>query len=76
MTLRWTPPVDARGLGLASDPEWLPARPIVEGPAATTYDVYEVPRNTSADAPLAIPTPLTPEPVAATEFSPCPPDTY
>jgi hypothetical protein len=66
--LRWTPPVDARGLGLASDPEWLPATPIVPGPPPTTYDVYEVPGNASDDA-SAFPTPLTPEPIAATEFT-------
>jgi hypothetical protein len=69
MSLQWTPPADARGLGLASDPEWLPARPIVPGPPPTTYDVYEVPRNTSPDAPLAMPAPLTPEPLGATEFT-------
>ena len=69
MSLRWNPPADARGLGLASEPELLPARPIVPGPPATTYDVFEVPRNVSPDAPVAMPTPLTREPTAATEFS-------
>jgi hypothetical protein len=69
MALQWTPPVDARGLGLAGDPEWLTARPIVPGPLPTTYDVYEVPRNATPDAPIAVPTPLTSEPVAATEFA-------
>lgn len=69
MTLRWTPPPDARGLGPAGDPDWLPARPVVPGPPPTTYDVYEVARNVSPDAPLTIPAPLSPEPVAATEFS-------
>jgi hypothetical protein len=69
MTLRWTPPVDARGLELATEPDWLPARPVVPGPAATTYDIYEVTRNASPDGPDAMPTPLTPEPIAATEFT-------
>jgi hypothetical protein len=69
MLLRWTPPADARGLGLASEPDWLPARPIVAGPPPTMYDVYEVAPNASPDGPIAIPTPLTPEPIAATEFS-------
>jgi hypothetical protein len=69
MMLRWNPPVDARGLGLAGDPEWLPARPTVPGPPPTTYDVYEVPRNAPPDAPVLLPAPLTPEPSAATEFS-------
>jgi chitin-binding protein len=31
--------------------------------------VYEVPRNATPDAPIAVPTPLTSEPVAATEFA-------
>jgi hypothetical protein len=69
MLLRWNPPADARGLGLAGDPEWLPSRPTVPGPPPTTYDVYEVPRNASADAPVTVPTPLTPEPIAVTELS-------
>lgn len=69
MVLQWTPPADARGLGLAADPEWIPATPVVPGPPPTTYDVYEVPRNAPSDAPLSVPTPLTPEPIAATEFT-------
>ena len=69
MVLQWTPPTDARGLGLASEPDWLPSRPIVPGASPTTYDVYEVPRNASAGVPTAVPTPLTPEPIAATEFA-------
>ena len=69
MVLRWNPPRDARGLGLATDPEWLPSRPIVPGVAPTTYDVYEVARNASPEGPVTIPTPLTPEPISATEFS-------
>jgi hypothetical protein len=54
---------------VTADPDWLPSRPIVSGPPSTTYDVYEVPRNAPADAPIAVPIPLTPEPIAATEFT-------
>ena len=66
-TLRWTPPADAKGA--ANDPELLPATPIMPPPPPTTYDVYEVPRNASPDRPLAFPAALTPEPIAATEFT-------
>ena len=69
MSLRWTPPVDARGLGLATDPDWLPATPVVPPPPPTTYDVYETARNASSDRPARVPVPLNPEPIAATEFS-------
>lgn len=69
MTLQWTPPTDARGLGLAGEPDLIPARPIVPGPPPTTYDVYEAPRNAPADAPVSMPAPLTPEPIGATEFT-------
>jgi hypothetical protein len=69
MTLRWTPPADARGTAPPPDPELLPSRPIVPGPPPTTFDVYEVSRNASGEAPTAPPTPLTPEPIAATEFT-------
>ena len=67
MTLQWTPPGDARTS--AEDPELLPATSIMPPPAPTTYDVYEVPRNASPDGPVAFPSPLTPEPIAATEFA-------
>ena len=69
VVLRWTPPRDARGLGLATDPEWLPAKPTVPGSPATTYDVFEVRREEPGDAPLTMPRSLTGEPVAATEFT-------
>jgi predicted small lipoprotein YifL len=67
MRLEWLPPVDARGLGLASDPDWLPATPVVPGPPPTTYDVYEV----AADTPRPAPSdrPLTDAPIGATAFS-------
>ncbi|HUE90123.1 MAG TPA: hypothetical protein VMO26_28915 [Vicinamibacterales bacterium] len=69
MTLRWTPPPDARGVVPPADPDVLPSRPIVPGPPPTTYDVYEVPRNAPGDGPLAVPVPLTPEPIGTTEYT-------
>ena len=69
MTMRWTPPPDARGAPAATDPEWLPSRSLVPGPIATTYDVYEVPRERPDDAAMTFPTTLTPEPVGAPEFT-------
>lgn len=69
MVMRWTPPRDARGLALASDPGWLPSRPVVPGPPLTTYDVYEVAGNATPDAPVTMPVPLNPEPMGATEFT-------
>ncbi len=68
-TLRWTPPPDARGIVSPADPDVLPSRPLEPGPAPTTYDVYEAPRNASADGPLVVPLPLTPEPLAALEYT-------
>jgi hypothetical protein len=69
MTIRWTPPSDARGIAIPPEPGLLPSRPIVPGPPPTTFDVYEVPRNVPGGAPLAVPAPLTPEPMAALEFT-------
>jgi hypothetical protein len=69
MTIRWTPPPDARGVVSPTAPDLLPSRPIVPGPSPTTFEVYEVARNVPADAPVTAPAPLTPEPVAATEFT-------
>jgi hypothetical protein len=68
MTLRWTPPVDARGVAAAADPAWLPSRSLVESPPPTTYDVYEVPREPGNESPV-VPVPLTPEPIGATELT-------
>ena len=69
MTIRWTPPSDARGLVSPAEPDVLPSRPIVPGPPPTTFDVYEVARNVPADAPVAVPAPITPEPIAALEYT-------
>jgi len=68
-TLRWTPPSDARGIVSPVAPDVLPSRPIVPGPPPTTFEVYEVARDAPADAPLAVPTPLTPEPIAGLEVT-------
>ena len=68
-TLRWTPPSDARGIAAPAPPDVLPSRPIVPGPPPTTYEVYEVARDAPANAALAVPTPLTPEPVAGLEVT-------
>jgi hypothetical protein len=68
-TLRWAPPSDARGITSPADPDVLPSRPIVPGPPPTMFDVYEVPRNAPPDGPLAVPTPLTPEPIPGLEVT-------
>ena len=72
VTMHWTPAADARGATPPGEPDVLPSRPIIPGPPPTTYDVYEVPGNVSPDAPLAVPTPLTPAPVGALEFTQSP----
>jgi hypothetical protein len=69
VTIRWTPPSDARGQTPPADAGLLPSRSLVPMPPATTFDVYEAPRNATADQPLAVPTPLTASPVGATEFT-------
>jgi hypothetical protein len=69
MTVRWTPPGDARGRKPPSDPDVLPSRSLVPTATATSYDVFEVPQNASSDAPLALPKPLNESPVGTTEFT-------
>lgn len=69
MTIKWTPPADARGQAAPELPDVLPSRPLAAAPAATTYDVYEVSRSTPPDGPSVLPAPLTAEPIAATEFT-------
>lgn len=69
VTLRWQPSRDVRG-SVAPTPEGLlPSRPLIPGPPATTYDVYEVPREAPANASPDAPRPLTNAPVGALEFS-------
>jgi len=70
MTIRWAPAADARGSTEATTADVLPSRPVVPGPPATTYDVYEVSKDPVAlNASPSLPTPLTPAPVGALEFS-------
>jgi len=72
MTLAWTAPADARPAPAEPDPDLLPSKPLVPPPPPTGYHVFEVP---SAEAPaadpyaLALPAPLTPQPLATTEFA-------
>jgi len=68
-TIRWEAPSGARGSIDPPEPGLLPSRPIVPGPAPTTFDVYEVPRNAPADGPPAVPAPVTPAPVGTREFT-------
>lgn len=69
MTIRWTPPADARGQAEKTEGEVLPSRSLIPLPPATAYDVYEVVKNASPEGPLAVPVPLTDAPVSATELS-------
>jgi hypothetical protein len=69
MTLRWTPPVDARGQQAAAEGDLLPSRSVTPVPPTTAYDVYETPRNATADGPVAVPTPLNETPIAGTEYT-------
>lgn len=69
MTLRWAPPADARGVAAPPASDLLPSRSLVPAPPPTTYDVYEVMGHESADAPLVVPEPITPEPVTALEYT-------
>ena len=69
MTIRWTPPANARGVVSPAPADVLPSRPLVPGPPQTTFDVYEAARNAPGAAPVAVPVPLTPEPMAATEYT-------
>jgi hypothetical protein len=69
LTLKWSPPPDARTTQIAAGGDVLPARPIVPGPDPTTYDVYEVPREPAAADRPTLPVALTPAPIGALEFS-------
>ncbi len=70
MTIRWKPPVDARGVSELASPELLPSRSLVPGPPPTTYDVYEV-AGTRTEEPteVTMPVPLNEAPVAALELT-------
>ncbi len=68
LTIRWNPPNDARGVVAPPAPDVLPSKPVVPGPAATSYDVYEVPPDAAANQSPSMPVALTPTPVAALEL--------
>lgn len=72
MTLAWAAPANARRAPGEPDPGLLPSKPLVPLPPPTGYHVFEVPRA-EAPAPdpysLALPAPLTPQPMATTEFA-------
>lgn len=55
-TITWTPPADAR-VELATPEGLLASRPLVEGPAPTRYQVYEVDASGAALEPRATPPP-------------------
>jgi hypothetical protein len=67
LTIQWTPPDDARGVGLEPVAGALPSKPIFAGPPPTTYDVYGVPA--AANQTPAMPTPLTSEPIGALQLA-------
>lgn len=67
--IRWNPPEDARGQTAPSEEGLLPSRSLVPAPPATTYEVYEVAKDASEKAAIAIPTPLTDPPVNTTEWT-------
>jgi len=71
MTVRWKPPVDARGVNEAPEEGLLASRPTVPGAPPTTYDVYEVSLNQTPAMPTAVnATPAMPTPVNATPGMP------
>jgi predicted small lipoprotein YifL len=81
MTITWSPSVDARSAAFALPPPPanvtppvpvtppLPAKSLGFQSEATTYHLFEVPAVVAAENPFAIalPTPLTPQPLAVTE---------
>jgi hypothetical protein len=67
-TIRWSPPVDARGQTPPVEEGLLPSRLLVPAPPATTYEVYEVGRDAPEKTGVTFPAPLTASPVAATEW--------
>lgn len=76
LTVKWTPPDDARlPLQAAPEPGMLTAKPIVEGGGVTTYNVYDAKaldtasKTATADkTPAAVP-PLNPRPIDTPSFT-------
>jgi hypothetical protein len=73
MTIKWTPSPDAHvSPPTPEDESLLIAKPLVPPLPATRYHVFEAPRNAGSAREwyeLQLPTPLTPAPVVAPEFS-------
>jgi hypothetical protein len=72
MTLRWTPPADARAAPAAPDPSLLAARPLLPPPAATMYQVFEATPDAAPardEYALTVPAGLAPKPLAGTEVT-------
>ena len=70
MTMKWPAPGDARTVPEPPAEGLLPSRPIIPGPPATTYDIYEVRKDPPPDgAPATLPAPLTQAPLGATEYT-------
>lgn len=72
MTLSWDSGADARRGPASADPALLQARPVVAAGAPTGYHVFEwQPGGDRGADPftLSLPTPLTSQPLAATEFT-------
>jgi fibronectin type 3 domain-containing protein len=68
VTIRWKPSPDARAGAEPAAEGLLPSRSLVAGPPPTTYEVYEVRKDSPAGA-VPWPTPITPQPVGALEFT-------
>jgi hypothetical protein len=68
-TIHWTPPDDARGQTAPEETGLLPSRSLIPLPPPTTYEVYEIARNASPEAPVATPAPLTESPVNGSEWT-------
>lgn len=78
LTIKWSPPKDARGSQSPSYPDVIPSKPIGPQVEPTFYDVYEVSTSTSAptnpagaavDKPVSVPTPLTQAPIGDTQLT-------
>lgn len=72
MTVKWTPSPNSHVAPEAGDPSLLAARPLRPLPAATTYHVFEVPREAPPPAAdryaLTLPVSVSPQPVGGSEL--------
>jgi len=79
MTLAWSAPANARPAPAEPEPGLLPSKPLIAPPAPTGYHVFEVPKAGGPEPDpyaLALPTPLTPQPLAVTELAVAGPARY